>query len=160
MTGLADEVLADPVGLIVRLVGNVEKHLPAEYIRDIVLTVVRARAGRRSLAQALHNDPSLLRTGQPPAPYCVGCRRHADYLKSQPAAKVRHHHVVAFDKRYTFKRVCQISLIDWRYGFKRRYYYFLRRDCLYLLDNHGVAYRNAGVVPHKTVYADYSLAFV
>ncbi|MFI8895566.1 hypothetical protein [Streptomyces paradoxus] len=51
--------------------GNVEKHLPAERVRDIVLTVVRARAGRRSLAQALHDDPSLLRTGRPPAPYCV-----------------------------------------------------------------------------------------
>ncbi|WP_055632853.1 hypothetical protein [Streptomyces griseoruber] len=71
MTGLADEVLADPVGLVVRLVGNAEKHLPAEHIRDIVLTVVHTRAGRRSLAQALHDDPSLLRTGQPPAPYCV-----------------------------------------------------------------------------------------
>ncbi|MFI1205630.1 hypothetical protein ACH4VR_40460 [Streptomyces sp. NPDC020883] len=54
-----------------RLIGNVEKHLPAERVRDIVLTVVRARAGRRSLAQALHDDRSLLLTGQPPAPYCV-----------------------------------------------------------------------------------------
>ncbi|MFJ5105462.1 hypothetical protein [Streptomyces sp. NPDC088554] len=71
MTGLAEEVIADPVGLVVRLIGNVEKHLPAEHVRDIVLTVVRARAGRRSLAQAMHDDPSLLRTGQPPAPYCV-----------------------------------------------------------------------------------------
>jgi len=59
VTGLAEEVIADPVGLVVRLVGNVEKHLPAERVRDIVLTVVRARAGRRSLAQALHDDPSL-----------------------------------------------------------------------------------------------------
>ncbi|MFE6776408.1 hypothetical protein [Streptomyces sp. NPDC057702] len=71
MTGLAEEVIADPVGLVVRLIGNVEKSLPAERVRDIVLTVVRTRAGRRSLAQALHDDPSLLRTGQPPAPYCV-----------------------------------------------------------------------------------------
>ncbi|GAA1287689.1 hypothetical protein [Streptomyces javensis] len=71
MTGLAEEVLADPVRLVVRLVGNVEKHLPAEHVRDIVLTVVRARARRRSLAQAQHDDPSLLRTGRPPAPYCV-----------------------------------------------------------------------------------------
>jgi hypothetical protein len=71
VTGLAEEVIADPVGLVVRLIGNVEKHLPAERVRDIVLMVVRARAGRRSLAQALHDDPSLLRTGRPPAPYCV-----------------------------------------------------------------------------------------
>ncbi|MFJ1818679.1 site-specific integrase [Streptomyces sp. NPDC088139] len=71
MTGTAEEVLADPVGLVVRLVGNVEKHLNVALIRDIVCTVVRGRAGRRSLAQALHDDPALLRTGQPPAPYCV-----------------------------------------------------------------------------------------
>ncbi|WP_030687402.1 hypothetical protein [Streptomyces sp. NRRL B-1347] len=65
MTGLAEEVIADPVGLVVRLIGNVEKHLPAERVRDIALMVVRARAARRSLAQALHDDPSLLRTVPP-----------------------------------------------------------------------------------------------
>lgn len=57
MTGFAEEVIADPVGLVVRLVGNVEKQLSAEHVRDIVLPVVRARAGRRSLAQALHDGP-------------------------------------------------------------------------------------------------------
>ncbi|MEF9908144.1 site-specific integrase [Streptomyces sp. P9-A2] len=71
MNGYAEEVLADPVGMVVRLVGNVERHLDADRVREIVCTVMRERAGRRRLAQALHNDPSLLRTGRPPAPFCV-----------------------------------------------------------------------------------------
>lgn len=68
---LNEEVLADPVGLIVRLVGNVEKHLDADRVHSIVCTLVRTRAGRRNLAQALHDNPSLLRTGKPPAPFRV-----------------------------------------------------------------------------------------
>jgi hypothetical protein len=75
MTDAAEEVLADPVGLVVRRVGNVEKHLDAAQVRGIVCTVVRARAGRRSLARALHDDPSLLRTGRPPAPRRLRRRR-------------------------------------------------------------------------------------
>jgi hypothetical protein len=67
----AQEVIADPVGLVVRLVGEIERHLDTTRIREIVCGVVRERAGRRSLAQALRDDPSLLRTGRPPAPYCV-----------------------------------------------------------------------------------------
>ncbi|WP_331763202.1 site-specific integrase (plasmid) [Streptomyces sp. NBC_01590] len=68
---MTEEVLADPVGFIVRLVSNVEKHLDADRIRGIVCTLVRTRAGRRNLAQALHDNPSLLRTGKPPAPFRV-----------------------------------------------------------------------------------------
>jgi hypothetical protein len=71
MTSVAEEVIADPVGLVVRLVGEVERRLDTTRIREIVCEVVRERAGRRSLAQALRDDPSLLRTGRPPAPYCV-----------------------------------------------------------------------------------------
>ncbi|MFI1401060.1 site-specific integrase [Streptomyces sp. NPDC020681] len=71
MSGTTEEVLTDPVGVIVRLVGNVEGHMDADRIRGIVCTLARSRAGRRNLAQALDNDPSLLRTGQPPAPFCV-----------------------------------------------------------------------------------------
>lgn len=66
-----DEVVADPVGLVVRLVCGVERHLDAAQVREIVCSVVRERAGRRRLAHALQGDPSLLRTGRPPAPYCV-----------------------------------------------------------------------------------------
>jgi hypothetical protein len=68
VTGVADEVIVNPIGVVVRLVGEVECHLDAMRIREIVCEVVRARAGRRSLAQALRDDPSLLRTGRPPAP--------------------------------------------------------------------------------------------
>ncbi|MGO4756805.1 site-specific integrase, partial [Streptomyces sp. 2MCAF27] len=71
MTESSEEVLADPVGVIVRMVSNVEKHLNADRVRDIVCTLVRSRAGRRNLAQALHDNPSLLRTGKPPAPFRV-----------------------------------------------------------------------------------------
>jgi hypothetical protein len=71
VTATVEEVLADPVGLIVRLVSNVEKHLEPDRIRSVVCTLVRTRAGRRNLAQALHDDPSLLRTGKPPAPFRV-----------------------------------------------------------------------------------------
>jgi len=67
----ADEALVDPVGLVVRLVGQVERHLEPAQIRGIVCAVVRERAGRRRLAQALHDNPALLRTGRPPAPFCV-----------------------------------------------------------------------------------------
>lgn len=71
MNGYAEEVLADPVGMVVRLVGNVERHLDTDRVREIIRTVMRERAGRRRLAQALHDAPSLLRTGRPPAPFCV-----------------------------------------------------------------------------------------
>jgi len=71
VNGFADEVLADPVGLVVRLVGDVEPTLGADRVREIVCTVMRERAGRRRLAQALHEHPTLLRTGRPPAPFCV-----------------------------------------------------------------------------------------
>jgi hypothetical protein len=71
MTDVVDEVVADPVGLVVRLVGDVERHLDSARVREIVCSVVRERAGRRRLAQALRDDPSLLQTGRPPAHYCV-----------------------------------------------------------------------------------------
>ena len=71
MTDAVDDVVADPVGLVVRLVGTVEGHLDADRIREVVCAVVGGRAGRRSLARALRSDPSLLLTGRPPAPYCV-----------------------------------------------------------------------------------------
>ena len=63
-----DEVLTDPVGVIVRLVEAVEPDLDATMIRAIVATVVRTRTSRRRLASALLDDPSVLRTGRLPAP--------------------------------------------------------------------------------------------
>jgi hypothetical protein len=70
-SGIAADVLADPVGVIVGLVGEVEQHLSPAQVRDVVCGVVRTRAGRRRLAQTLHEDRSLLRTGLPPAPYSL-----------------------------------------------------------------------------------------
>lgn len=87
MTGVADEVIANPVGVVVRLVGEIERRLDATRIREIVCEVVRARAGRRSLAQALWDDPSLLRTGRSPAPYCVA---KLGGQPTEPAYKRRH----------------------------------------------------------------------
>lgn len=52
MNGYAEEVLADPVGVVVRLVGNVERHLDADRVREIVCMVMRERAGRRR--QVIH----------------------------------------------------------------------------------------------------------
>ncbi len=71
MTDTLDEVLTDPVGVVVGLVATVERHLDTDRIREVVGAVMGGRAGRRKLARALHDDPSLLRTGRPPAPYCV-----------------------------------------------------------------------------------------
>jgi len=64
-------VLTDPVGVVVRLVATVERHLDTDRIREVVCAVMGGRAGRRKLARVLHDDPSLLRTGCPPAPYCL-----------------------------------------------------------------------------------------
>lgn len=71
-TALDDEAVADPVGLVVRLVCDVERDWDAERIREVVTAVVGGRAKRRRLALALRQDPQVLRTGRPPAPLAVG----------------------------------------------------------------------------------------
>ncbi len=71
-SGLDDGVVADPVGLIVRLVADVEPGLDVERIREVVTALGAGRAKRRRLAQALHDDPQLLTTGGPPVPWAVG----------------------------------------------------------------------------------------
>ena len=68
---VADEAVADPVGLIVRLIRDVDQHLEAERVHEVVCAAVPKRSVRRRLAQALGEDPSVLRTGRPPAPYCL-----------------------------------------------------------------------------------------
>jgi hypothetical protein len=69
---LDDAAVADPVGLVVRLVAGVEQHLDAERIREVVTGVVRGRTSRRRLAQALRQHSEVLRTGRPPAALSVG----------------------------------------------------------------------------------------
>jgi hypothetical protein len=67
-----EEVAADPVGLVVRLVAGVEPDLEAERIRQVVTTLGAGRAKRRRLARAIRDDPRLLTTGGPPVPWAVG----------------------------------------------------------------------------------------
>ena len=64
-------MLTDPVGVVVRLVATVERHLETDRIREVVCAAMGGRAGRRRLARALHDDPSRLRTGRPATPFCV-----------------------------------------------------------------------------------------
>jgi hypothetical protein len=71
VTDTVDEILQDPVEVVVRLVKTVERHLDEEDVRAVVCAVMGQRAGRRRLAQALQSDATVLRTGRPPAPYCV-----------------------------------------------------------------------------------------
>jgi hypothetical protein len=72
VTETVEEAIADPVGLIVRLVTNVEQHLDAQQIREAVAQAAAGRAKRRRLAQVLSENPSLLITGEPPVPWAVG----------------------------------------------------------------------------------------
>jgi hypothetical protein len=71
-TVAAEEVLADPIGVIVRLVARVEHGLDGERVREVVISVAGGRAKRRRLAQILAGSPDLLTTGGPPVPWSVG----------------------------------------------------------------------------------------
>ncbi len=100
---LDDEVAADPVAVIVRLVAEAGCGLTAGQIREVV-TAAAGRATRRRLAQSLKDNPQVLRTGRPPAilstaklllalrkagatgisaPRCGGCMRELRYVRSQ-----------------------------------------------------------------------------
>jgi hypothetical protein len=68
----APEVLADPVGVIVGLISEVEPMLDRATIHDAVTGVAGGRAKRRRLAQALLEHPALLVEGRSPAPRVVG----------------------------------------------------------------------------------------
>ncbi|MFJ9381085.1 hypothetical protein [Streptomyces sp. NPDC101455] len=72
MTDTIDEALADPVGLIVRLVTAVEPGLDAASIHQVVVDVAGGRAKRRRLAQLLSDRPEVLTTGGPPVAWSVG----------------------------------------------------------------------------------------
>lgn len=103
-TVLDDEVAADPVGVIVRLVAGVERGLTAGQVGEVVTAAAGGRATRRRLAQSLKDNPQVLRTGRPPAifttaklllalgkagatgisaPRCGGCMRELRYVRSQ-----------------------------------------------------------------------------
>jgi len=101
---LDDEVVADPIAVIVRLVAGIEHGLALERIEEVVTAAAGGRATRRRLAQSLKDSPQVLRTGRPPAilaagklllalrkagatgvsaPRCGGCMRELRYVRSQ-----------------------------------------------------------------------------
>jgi hypothetical protein len=60
MTAGIPDVLADPVGVIVAMVGGVEPALDRAVIEETVISVAGGRAKRRKLAQALAQRPAIL----------------------------------------------------------------------------------------------------
>jgi hypothetical protein len=70
--GMAPEVLADPIGVIVDLVAAREPGLDRATIQATVTGVAGGRAKRRGLAQTLLDNPALLVDGRSPAPRGVG----------------------------------------------------------------------------------------
>lgn len=66
------EVIADPIGLVVRLVTAIEPTLTAGVIRQEVTKIAGGRAKSRRLAQSILTDPTLLTGGRPPIPWAVG----------------------------------------------------------------------------------------
>jgi hypothetical protein len=69
---MTPEVLADPVGVVVRLVTGIEPQLGRVVIEEAVTSVAGGRAKRRKLAQSLQQRPSVLTDGRSPAPRAVG----------------------------------------------------------------------------------------
>ncbi len=72
MIGQAPDVVADPVGVIVDLVGVVEPALARATVVEVISEVAAGRVTRRRLAEALAERPSLLVDGRSPAPRVVG----------------------------------------------------------------------------------------
>ncbi|MEU2133562.1 site-specific integrase [Streptomyces sp. NPDC018352] len=64
--------VADPIGLITELVGDVEKQLGTETIRAVVTAVAGGRAKSRRPAKALAMRPAVLTDGRSPAPRAIG----------------------------------------------------------------------------------------
>src|SRR6266705_3041547 len=68
---LADEVLADPIAVLVDLVAEADTGLDRDAITGVVTGVAGGRAKRRRLAQALLDKPSVLTDGRSPAPRAI-----------------------------------------------------------------------------------------
>lgn len=68
----APHVLADPLGVVVALVNQVEPGLDDAVVAEVVASVAPGRNVRRNLAQALAERPGLLTDGRSPAPRVVG----------------------------------------------------------------------------------------
>lgn len=72
MTAEASEALADPLGVVMRLVDAIEPNLETAAIEDAVRKIAGGRAKRRRLAAALVARPSVLTDGRSPAPRVIG----------------------------------------------------------------------------------------
>jgi hypothetical protein len=66
------DVIADPVGVTVGLIAEVEPGLERAAIEEVVARVGGGRAKRRKLSQALAQRPEVLVDGRSPAPRVVG----------------------------------------------------------------------------------------
>jgi hypothetical protein len=66
------DVLADPIGVSVDLVAEVEAGMDRRCAEAVVVRVAGGRAKRRKLAQALAQRPAILTDGRSPAPRVVG----------------------------------------------------------------------------------------
>ena len=69
---VSPRVLADPLAVLVDLIGLADPGLDRKVIGEVAQRVAAGRAKRRSLAQALLDSPSLLIDGRSPAPRAVG----------------------------------------------------------------------------------------
>jgi hypothetical protein len=72
MSAQTPDVLADPVGVVVELVADVEPDLDRAAITAAVTGVAAGRAKRRRMARALADRPEVLTDGRSPAPRVVG----------------------------------------------------------------------------------------
>lgn len=71
-TALDDEVVDDPIEVIVDLVSTIERGLDADRICQVVTAVAGGRAKRRRLARFLVENPHVLTSGASPAPRSAG----------------------------------------------------------------------------------------
>src|SRR5664279_416990 len=65
-------VLADPLGVVIDLVADLEPGLGRACITEVVTGVAGGRAKRRRVAQALLARPGILTDGRSPAPEAIG----------------------------------------------------------------------------------------
>jgi hypothetical protein len=108
LTAGVGQAIADPVGLMVSLVGALEHDLGAEQIREIVSSIAGGRAKSRQLAAFLSAHPGVLRDGLSPAPRAVADLLIA--LRSAEARSVSPPHCAKCGKELrTYQRVGQ----DW-----------------------------------------------
>ena len=66
------DALAEPLGVVVGLVQEIDPAVAPEVVEEVVKSLAARRATRRRLAQALSARPAVLVDGASPAPAIVG----------------------------------------------------------------------------------------